>query len=182
MKHKAARHCRTKIADGEEAHNRQSGTIKLLICCATAVIVTFVLLRFIVGVAVVHGSSMVPALQDGDLVIFLRINEKYMRGDIVLVKTDSVLQDHVKRICGMPGEKIGFTGTGEFTVNGNIFAEPYIFESTFAKRSVSTQLKLANKEYFVMGDHRGDSRDSRDYGAVAEDSIEGKVILIIRGG
>jgi signal peptidase I len=71
---------------------------------------------------------------------------------------------------------------GFFLVNGEVQKESFIYEKTYGKTKVGYPLTLSENQYFVMGDNRSDSLDSRNYGAVSKEQIHGKAILIFRGG
>jgi signal peptidase I len=125
---------------------------------------------------------MEPALYEGDVIVFRKLSGSYERGEIVLIKTDG-REDYVKRICALPGETIAIDDdSGAFLTNGKILYEPYIYEKTYSKQEIGYPLSLSPDEYFVMGDHRSDSRDSRNYGSVTEGQIDGTAIIIIRKG
>ena len=105
---------------------------------------------FIVEVYLVQGSSMEPTLQSGQKVIVVKVTSIDIDDIIVFRSIESSDMNLVKRVCGMPGDQI-------------VFREK--------KRT------LGPNEYFVMGDNREDSHDSRHFGPIREESIEGEVIL-----
>jgi signal peptidase I len=132
------------------------------------------------GIAIVSGTSMKPTLSTGDVIIFWKLSSSYERGEIVLIKTDG-REDYVKRICALPGENVAIDdGSGTLLTDGKTQYEPYVYEKTYSKVEIAYPLGLSPDEYFVMGDHRSDSRDSRNYGAVTEKRIDGKAIVVIR--
>lgn len=132
------------------------------------------------GIAVVSGTSMAPALYPGDVILFWKLSSTYERDEIILIKTDG-REDYVKRIIGLPGETIEIR-SGTMMIDGDIRHETHIFEETYPKPQVSYPLELSVHEYFVMGDHRSDSRDSRNYGPIDSTQIDGKVLIIFRRG
>lgn len=144
------------------------------------IVLVAALLHTSFGIAVVSGSSMTPALYPGDVILFWRLSGSYQSGDILLIKTEG-RKDYIKRVSATPGEIVEIN-EGVLLVNGRIRSETYVFEATSAKPQVKYPLELAKDEYFVMGDHRSDSRDSRNYGAIGLEQIDGKVLIIIRGG
>jgi signal peptidase I len=116
------------------------------------------------------------------VIIFWKLSGSYERGEIVLIKSDG-REDYVKRICALPGETLAIDDeSGAVLINGRTQNEPYIYEKTYGKTDIVYPLNLLSNEYFVMGDHRSDSRDSRNYGAVTESQIDGKAIIIVRKG
>ncbi len=132
------------------------------------------------GIGVVSGTSMEPALYDGDVIVFWKYASLYEKGDIIFIKAHG-RNDYVKRICGIPGDVLELDDNGLFLVNGEVQKEPHIYEKTYGKTKVSYPLTLSENQYFVMGDHRNDSLDSRNYGAVSKEQIHGKAVFIFRG-
>ena len=134
---------------------------------------------------------MRPALYAGDVVVFLR-PIRPVRGDVVMIRQPSGGSDYIKRVTGLLGDTISLdAGTGELRVNGQACGSegPDILGRTVragverqASGGVQYPIQLDADEYFVLGDNRQDSRDSRHYGAVPRDTIDGRVIMIIRAG
>jgi signal peptidase I len=129
---------------------------------------------------------MLPTLQIGDHVVVVN-SGGIQRGDIIVFKrppadigtTDA---DLVKRVIGMPGETISSRGN-TVLINGRPLKEPWLPTLTgvcaeAAENIPSTKIPLAH--YFVLGDCRGDSADSRAWGTLAASLVLGKVTAIIR--
>lgn len=149
-----------------------------------AILVLAVLLIFIVRQAwlepaVVTSRSMEPALTVGDrfLVDHRRaLSGKWKRGDIVLLQTsngrwgEDVL---VKRVIGLPGERVDIF-RGRVYINRSLLPEEYLKERPIAEDDPTVFLK--KNEYYVLGDNRNNSGDSRDYGPVKNSEIRGRVI------
>ena len=142
--------------------------------------VVFLLFHGVFRIAVVQGDSMSPALQDRDILVFLHLGAQYTTGDVVLVQgVDDTEQ--VKRIVGEPGERVEIdNSTGTILVDGEELEEPYIYEKTYEKAGTSFPLLLGEDEYFVLWDHRTNSRDSRNYGPVHAQQLEGKLVFLLR--
>lgn len=158
---------------------RRRRTVRsLALPLVVTVAAVYVLFGVVFCVAVVEGPSMSPALEEGDVVIFQRAGASYQAGDIVLVRADDGT-GQVKRITATPGQSIGFDGlTGDVVVDDEVLLEPYVYEETYATWSAGYPLVLGEDEYFVMGDNRGNSRDSRNYGAVSAEQLEGRLLCI----
>jgi len=131
-------------------------------------------------VAAVPSGSMEPTLMPGDLLL-MRIDSyrhnKPARGDLVIFHDnthDGELM--VKRVVGLPGEEL-FVQGGIVWVNGKLLQEPYA-EMPFISRESANVLLKAN-EYWVMGDNRTNSSDSRDFGPVEPAHIVGRAAAII---
>jgi signal peptidase I len=137
--------------------------------------------QFVFQSLTVSGTSMAPTLFDRGnywLNRFVYLYEKPHRTDIVALKDpqDGILV--VKRIIAMPGESI-YLNKGKVYVNGKLLTEPYIskYTPTFAyEKNESEMFILGRNEYFVLGDNRGNSMDSRTYGPVPRENILGRVI------
>jgi signal peptidase I len=128
---------------------------------------------------IVEGESMCPTLNAGD---FIQARASYvkMRGDVVILTDDSGSKA-IKRIVGLPGEVVTLYG-GEVYVNGWRLFEPYVAEAacTFKnnqKNEPAAVWHLTEDEYFVMGDNRCGSGDSRHYGPIRRSEIHGVVTL-----
>ncbi len=129
----------------------------------------------IFNLSVVRGSSMAPRIHDGDRILIDHLSYVFgevQRGDIVVLKyplDPSV--DYIKRIVGLPGDDVVLED-GEVWVNGQRIDEPYVTQADpFAR--VRVHVKPAH--YFVLGDNRPRSCDSRDFGLVPQDYIRGRV-------
>ncbi len=132
----------------------------------------------------VDGESMLPTLDggvdgvdtDGD-VLYLNILATPSRGDIVVFTIDygSGERTLVKRVIGVPGDTI-LIENGELYVNGELQEEDYILEPMSSYFSIS--LTVPEGYYFVLGDNRNNSNDSRSFGCISEDSIIGVCWLI----
>lgn len=127
------------------------------------------------------GDTMSPTYQDGDYLIINRINKNYKRGDVIVFRYPlDPQQFFIKRIIGMPGEKIQIKGESVIIYDSNnpdgkILNESYL-ESDIKTYGVNEDiLELSNSEYYVLGDNRGASKDSRVFGAVDKSLIRGTV-------
>lgn len=128
----------------------------------------------------VDGGSMVPALENGE---FLLVNKlAYVastpdRGDVVVFRSPAKPdEDLVKRIIGLPNETVEFHDGGVY-VDGRRLAEGEYFAGVTGTRA-GRSLVVPDQAYFVLGDNRGQSIDSRSFGIVPEASIVGKVWLV----
>jgi signal peptidase I len=142
----------------------------ILLCAAVS---TFFLHQYVFAVYVIRGSSMAPTLSDGDTALvnlLIERMQKPLRGEIVLVK-DGFKDYATKRIVGLPGERIDITG-GKVHVNGRVLPETYLSKETVTWSSWHTFI-LGPHDYFVLGDNRADSYDSRYYGPVRREAIMG---------
>lgn len=150
------------------------------VCLITAAIVVYLLVGVIFGVAVVRGDSMSPAYQDGDLLFYNRLDHSYHSEDVLLfqIEDDQLL---LKRVIGVSGEELDIEeGMGTVLINAMPLKEDYIFQQTFKKKNLTYPVDIGKDEYFVMGDQREDSYDSRDFGTIKKEQIKGKAIAVFR--
>jgi signal peptidase I len=142
-------------------------------------IIIWAVFTFMLGVARVNGEAMYPRIRDGDLIVYFRIGDDYSIGDVLTYKTSGYRRQG--RVVAKGGDVVDINDDGQLLVNGNV-QEEEIFYLTEASpvSDVTYPYKVAEDSYFVLGDFRTSSFDSRDYGAVPEEDIDGKVITILR--
>jgi signal peptidase I len=139
----------------------------------------YIVSRFIVTTVIVQGRSMTPTLVDGDRYLLHRwqlLFRKPHRGDLVVIRDAQRKDFIVKRVVAVPGERLQFKD-GSVWVNGRLLSEPYLSAGThtFVSGGVEPLVFLGANRYFVMGDNREISEDSRIYGAVSGDQILGYI-------
>jgi signal peptidase I len=128
------------------------------------------------SVSVVDGMSMIPTYQPGARVFTVPIAGQLDRGDIVLVE-DGGSDYALKRIIGMPGEIIQLW-RGYVFINKMMLHEPYLAKHTYTAPDQNTEIcsfRLGEGQYFVMGDNRDYSVDSRAYGPIERKQIKSRV-------
>lgn len=127
--------------------------------------------------SVVRGSSMSPSIHDGDRIVIDPLSYLFHsieRGDIVVLRyplDPSV--DYIKRVVGLPGDEIRIEA-GKVWVNGRHLDEPYVGSVDYF---CSLRARVLPEHYFVLGDNRTRSCDSREFGQVPQDLVRGKVEL-----
>ncbi len=125
----------------------------------------------------VAGHSMESYLLEGDMVLVSRRFPGGMprRGDVVAFREPESGGVSIKRICGLPNERIALVG-GAIHVNGEPFPEPYVSRApSRSNPGDSAEWMTGADEFVLLGDNRGDSKDSRAFGPVARDAIAGRV-------
>lgn len=139
-------------------------------------VIIFLVLNTATGRFQVRGSSMLPALNDGQYLIISKLTYWFRsagRGDVIVFRPPgNPSEDYIKRIVGVPGEQIQIQD-GHVWVDGVLLEEPYIDRPA----SYSGSWTLAEGEYFVLGDNRMNSSDSHSWGVLPEENIIGKAWL-----
>ncbi|MFN0243791.1 MAG: signal peptidase I [Planctomycetota bacterium] len=127
--------------------------------------------------SVVRGSSMSPGIKDGDRILVDHWSYMFQdvhRGDIVVLRypLDPSL-DYIKRVIGLPGETVRIEH-GRVSVDGRWIDEPYVDE---IDPRTAIVMRIESDSYFVLGDNRAHSSDSREFGLVPRENLRGKVDL-----
>lgn len=142
-------------------------------------LVLYVVIQYAVQTVHVLGSSMIDTLHDNDLLVASKISYKLhqpQRGDIIVFKPpDELSRDFIKRVIALPGERIRIVNSVVY-INGKVLNEPYLPEKWTYNNTLNggSEMQLGPGQYFVMGDNRNHSSDSRVFGAISIDSILGK--------
>lgn len=155
---------------------------------AIFVIIYWILFHFIFGLETVSGPSMQTTFESGDRVVTLR-HTQLKRGDVVILKApDEPNTLYIKRIIGLPGDSVKVIND-QLYINNKKVSEPYLkagkklfspdsnYTGNFSLQSRGLGKKVPKDSYFVMGDHRNVSKDSRYFGYVKKSAIIGKVVL-----
>ncbi|MCG3160303.1 MAG: Signal peptidase I S [Acidobacteria bacterium] len=150
-------------------------------------IIAVLIVVFVVQPVRVEGQSMMPKLHDQDRIFvnkyiyplreWIGDKEPIKRGDIVvLLFPDDPSKSYIKRVVGLPGEEINVEN-GKLYVNGVQIDEPYLDAEYLSSDSMPNKEVVRPHHYFVMGDNRRNSSDSRYWGQVPEKYIYGKAIF-----
>ncbi len=122
----------------------------------------------------IAGTSMEPGLNDGDIVLLVK-TDRLKTGDLcAFYYSNKIL---IKRIIGVPGDYVHVQSDGTVFLNGQPLDEPYVSEKALGECDVQFPYQVPENSYFVMGDHRETSIDSRSsvIGCIAEEQIVGKI-------
>jgi signal peptidase I len=163
--------------------NRTRSTIEWIVVIGAAIVIALVLRTFVLQTFYIPSDSMVPTLQQHDRVVVSKLSyhlHSVHRGDIVVFTTpkgvNPSFKDLVKRVVGLPGETVQGKGSHVF-VNDKQLPEKYLPHGVFT--SDFGPVTVPANSYWVMGDNRGDSEDSRVFHAIPGKTIVGRVFVRI---
>lgn len=149
---------------------------QLGLCVLMGLIIGSFIPNYVLIRAHVSEESMLPTYEDGDHVLVFKLKSPE-RGDVVVVEDveEGILL--IKRVVGMPGDEVQIVGKRVF-INRNLLEEPYVLEDNKSDYEgiAKEPIKLKDNEYFVLGDNRAVSRDSREIGPIKEKYIVGVVL------
>jgi signal peptidase I len=173
------------VAEPGPASNRSGwrNAIEWIVIIAAALLVALVVKTFLFQAFFIPSESMMPTLKPGDRVLVNKLSyhlHPIRRGDIVVFKRppgeagDPAIKDLIKRVIGLPGDTIEEVNN-QVWINGKPLDEPYLVPGTPTQTLVKH--KIAAGEYFVMGDNRTNSKDSRFIGAIPGSLIVGRAFV-----
>lgn len=150
-------------------------------------VIAILIVVFVVQPVRVEGQSMMPRLHDQDRIFvnkfiyplreWLGDREPIKRGDIVvLLFPNDPSKSYIKRVVGLPGERVEIED-GKLMINGEVINEPYLDTEYLSHDSTPSPVDVKSHHYFVMGDNRNNSSDSRSWGLVPEKYIYGQAIF-----
>ena len=171
----------------KEPTNWKKELVSWILTIAVAVAIALPVRAFLFEPIRVDGSSMCDTLQDGEVMIVTK--PEYLagdpqRGDVIICKYPGRSEKFVKRVMGVPGDEISIICNVVYR-NGEALDEPYLTPSRNDNGFSMAPFKLGEGEYFVMGDNRDNSHDSRNYydystpAAITRDMIVGHVRWVV---
>lgn len=165
------------------------GITQTLISVCFGMLAGLLIHNFVISTVLVSGSSMEPTYYDSQFLLLNRLTGyfgDYDRNDVVVVdiseteihKDDVENYYIIKRVIGTPGDKIYINGYGDIYINDEILDEENKYDTILNPGIASTEIKLHEDEYFVLGDNRNNSLDSRStyIGVINKKDILGKII------
>jgi signal peptidase I len=160
---------------------RPVGTLVWLRDLALSVLIALIVILFLYQPVRVEGTSMMPSLVDQERIFINKYSYRFGiseigRGDtVVFWFPGDPSKSYIKRVIGIPGDTVEIMG-GRVSVNGIALTEPYVPEE-YRDRVTIESMTVPEGEYFVLGDHRSSSNDSRTWGTVARSYIYGKAVF-----
>ena len=153
------------------------GYLSLLMRCAVLFLVVYVMLNHVFLLTQTSGNEMFPAIKDGDVIFAYRIPDKYSKDDVVVYTQNG--QTRVGRIAGRETDVIMMDEEGKLQVNGTTQGGEIMYP-TYPKDGYEYPYVVPNGHVYILGDYRTQCEDSRDFGPVPVDVLQGKVITILR--
>ena len=146
----------------------------LIVVAAIAALIS----TLVLPVLQIAGTSMEPNLNNGDIVLLIKTNN-FETGDLCAFYYSNKLL--IKRIIATPGDYLWINPDGTVYLNGTPLDEPYVSEKSLGECDIEFPYQVPENSYFMMGDHRETSIDSRSsvIGCIAEDQIVGKILCKI---
>jgi signal peptidase I len=146
----------------------------LVVVAAIAVLIS----TLFMPVIQVSGDSMEPTLKDGDILLLVR-TKSFESGDLCCVSWHNKML--LKRVIGLPGDRIDIDKDGTVSVNGKVLDEPYATDKSLGECDVQLPLTVPENSLFVLGDKRATSIDSRSsaVGCIEKDQIVGRVLFTL---
>ena len=163
----------------EKHKQRYFGMLKSTVATLVVVAAVAVLMATLwMPVLQIYGNSMTPTLKEGQIVVSLK-GSNLEQGDLVAFYVGNKLL--VKRVIAESGEWFDITEEGVVFVNGKELDEPYLQEKAFGECDIELPYQVPESRYFLMGDHRTSSVDSRSsvIGCIDKEQIVGKIVFCV---
>ena len=145
--------------------------IKEVIPYIVIVVVVVLIRTFIITPVRVDGDSMKNTLKNGDILLLYKLSS-INRFDIIVLDEEKDNEKIIKRVIGMPGETVAIK-KGKIYINDKVIDDEYAYGET----SDYNKVTLRDDEYFILGDNRLISKDSRYFGPIKESEIKGKIVF-----
>lgn len=155
----------------------RQGYVSLLLRVLFLALVAYLLFTYVFLIAQVSGNSMFPAVKDGDLAIAYRLQQDYSKDDVVVYTVEG--ETYIGRIAARGDDVVTLDDSGTLLVNGTAQSGEILYP-TYAKDGITYPYRVPEGQVFILGDYRTQTQDSRDFGSISLENVEGKVISILR--
>ena len=156
----------------------REGYISLFFRAAILALAGYFLFTQVFLITQCSGMGMFPALKDGDLMIVFRMQQEYRQDDVIAYRAENKRQ--VGRIVASGGDVVNMDDDGRLFVNEVQRTGEILYPSYARETGTEYPFNVPEGSFFVMGDYRTQTLDSRDFGAIDRNDVEGKVITILR--
>ena len=149
---------------------------------SVSVVIAIIVILFLYQPVKVEGTSMTPSLVNEERIFINKFVYRFGisdidRGDtVVFWAPEDPTRSYIKRVIGVPGDVVEIVD-GTVVLNGKRLAEPYLIDANRDRMSMPRRV-IEPDHYFVLGDHRNSSNDSRSWGTVSRDAIYGKAVFV----
>ena len=159
--------------------NKKKEAVSFLIKLLILLLVLGILFGVVYGLTPMKNEDMSPVIHAGDIMLYFRLEKNINNGDVLVISKEG--KKYTGRVVARENDTVEITEEGELKVNGSLVMENNIYYKTPKYDDyVRYPLKLEDNQYFILGDYREGARDSRYFGAVNENEIDGKIITVIR--
>lgn len=159
-----------------QALDRQD-SLSLLLRVIMLALCAWVLLSQVFLITQVRGNEMFPAVKDGDLLVGFRLQQEYSKNDVVAYSASGKLR--IGRIVARANDVVTLDDSGTLLVNGTTQSGEILYP-TYAREGQEYPITVPQGQVFILGDYRTQCQDSRDFGSIPMENVEGKVITILR--
>jgi signal peptidase I len=162
----------------QDTLKQKETVLKFVIKLVLVILSVWAIFSFVFGIRLVSGETMYPRLRDGDLVLYYRLEQDYQIGDVVTFKlNDSTFWC---RIVAQEGDVVDLDESGQLLINGNVQQEEIFYPTKPQEGDFTYPYTVEEDSYFVLCDFRTEGFDSRSFGTVSKNTIDGKVITLLR--
>ena len=172
-----------KEQNNEKQLPRQETTLgedifQLLLKIVLIILAVILVFTFMYGMARINDVSMKPSIKDGDLVMYYRLDKRFVSGDIAVFKKDG--RTTTGRVVAVAGDTVDITKDGLMINGATRISQDIYFDTTQFQNGVDFPITVGEGQIFVLGDNRPEASDSRIYGCINIKDVKGKAIAVIR--
>ncbi|HAA37375.1 MAG TPA: signal peptidase I [Firmicutes bacterium] len=155
----------------------KEGYVSLLLRIIVLAILGYLVFTQVFLLTRAAGNEMFPAVKDGDLIICFRLQKNYAKNDIVSYRVNG--KRKLGRCIAQANDVVTIDAAGTLRINGTVQSGEIMYP-TYAKAGLTYPYKVPADHVFILGDFRTQATDSRDFGAIPRDDVDGKVITLLR--